>query len=238
MDPDLRVGAPSSAAAAWVEELLSHVDSSGAPLDFVSTHTYGSPPLDLRPILERHDRSDAQIWWTEWGVTPQLRPAERRELRKPRFWALSMVERLGRDEVATDLTGDGAGGMVEAWAARDDDGRVTVILWNCPLDQSKQDGDPALDRRVTVTIDGLPSPAYTLRQFRVDGEHSNLPARWRKLAVPGQAWPDEPQWTALRDADRLEELAPPRRLEPSSGRASVEFDLPMPSLSFLELKPR
>ncbi|GAA3643856.1 cellulase family glycosylhydrolase [Nonomuraea antimicrobica] len=70
VDPSLRVGGPSSAAAGWVDELLQHVAESGAPLDFVSTHTYGSPPLDLRPTLERFGREDARILWTEWGVTP------------------------------------------------------------------------------------------------------------------------------------------------------------------------
>ncbi|HZC27999.1 MAG TPA: xylan 1,4-beta-xylosidase, partial [Actinopolymorphaceae bacterium] len=70
VDPLLEVGGPSSAAAGWVDELLAHVTESGAPLDFVSTHTYGSPPLDLRPTLARFDRADAKILWTEWGVTP------------------------------------------------------------------------------------------------------------------------------------------------------------------------
>ncbi|MCG5212938.1 GH39 family glycosyl hydrolase [Streptosporangium soli] len=70
VDPGLQVGGPSSAAAGWVDELLDHVAHSGAPLDFVSTHTYGSPPLDLRPTLARFGREDARILWTEWGVTP------------------------------------------------------------------------------------------------------------------------------------------------------------------------
>ncbi|SDS78461.1 GH39 family glycosyl hydrolase [Actinopolymorpha singaporensis] len=70
VDSQLVVGGPSSAAAGWVDELLAHVAESGAPLDFVSTHTYGSPPLDLRPTLARFGRSDAKILWTEWGVTP------------------------------------------------------------------------------------------------------------------------------------------------------------------------
>lgn len=90
---------------------------------------------------------------------------------------------------------------------------------------------------MTVTIDGLPLSAYTPRHFRVDADHSNLPARWRELAAPGQAWPDETQWTVLQEADRLEELTPPRRAEPADGRLTVEFGLPMPSLSFLELTP-
>jgi xylan 1,4-beta-xylosidase len=41
IDPVLRVGGPSTAGAAWVPEFLDHVSQSGAPVDFVTTHTYG-----------------------------------------------------------------------------------------------------------------------------------------------------------------------------------------------------
>ncbi|WP_443747576.1 GH39 family glycosyl hydrolase [Asticcacaulis solisilvae] len=41
IDPDLRVGGPSTAGAGWVPEFLDHVSKSGAKVDFVSTHTYG-----------------------------------------------------------------------------------------------------------------------------------------------------------------------------------------------------
>ncbi|MEH0934078.1 GH39 family glycosyl hydrolase [Micromonospora psammae] len=70
VDPRIPVGGPSSAAAGWVDALLEHANRSGAPVDFVSTHTYGSPPLDLRPTLHRLGFPDARILWTEWGVTP------------------------------------------------------------------------------------------------------------------------------------------------------------------------
>ena len=70
VDPRLLVGGPSSAAAGWVEELLAHADRAGSPVDFVTTHTYGSPPLDFRPTLARYGRAGVPIWWTEWGVTP------------------------------------------------------------------------------------------------------------------------------------------------------------------------
>ena len=69
VDPHLAVGGPSSAAAGWVDELLEHTNRSGSPVDFVTTHTYGNAPLDLRPTLERYG-STARILWTEWGVTP------------------------------------------------------------------------------------------------------------------------------------------------------------------------
>ena len=70
VDDRLVVGGPSSAAAGWVEELLAHAEETGVPVGFVSTHTYGSPPLDFRPTLERYGRAGTPIWWTEWGVTP------------------------------------------------------------------------------------------------------------------------------------------------------------------------
>lgn len=41
IDPQLRVGGPSTAGAAWVPEFLDHVHKSGGQVDFVTTHTYG-----------------------------------------------------------------------------------------------------------------------------------------------------------------------------------------------------
>jgi xylan 1,4-beta-xylosidase len=41
VDPALRVGGPGTAGAAWVPEFLLHVKQSGAPVDFVTTHSYG-----------------------------------------------------------------------------------------------------------------------------------------------------------------------------------------------------
>ncbi|GAA1588898.1 hypothetical protein GCM10009804_51210 [Kribbella hippodromi] len=70
VDPRIAVGGPSSAAAGWVDDFLDHAKRYGTPVDFVSTHTYGSPPLDVRASLERHGYGDARVLWTEWGVTP------------------------------------------------------------------------------------------------------------------------------------------------------------------------
>jgi xylan 1,4-beta-xylosidase len=48
--------------------LAAHAASAAIPLDFVSTHTYGNLPLDLRPSLSRHGLDGTGICWTEWGV--------------------------------------------------------------------------------------------------------------------------------------------------------------------------
>ena len=156
VDPRFRVGGPATAAAAWVDDLLAHCAETGTPIDFVSTHTYGMPPLDLRPITARFGRPDLPLWWTEWGVSPshgaalndspwgaplvargmrsgagrldaisywvasdhfvELGEAEGLfhggfglltigNLRKPRFWAIAMLESLGTHEVAVCARG-------------------------------------------------------------------------------------------------------------------------------------
>lgn len=68
--PTLPVAGPATAAAGWLDALLEHVDGSGSALDILTPHAYGIPPLDVRPVLERHGRARTAVWWTEWGPTP------------------------------------------------------------------------------------------------------------------------------------------------------------------------
>jgi xylan 1,4-beta-xylosidase len=296
VDPGLTVGGPASAAVGWVEEFLGFADSAGVPVDFVSTHTYGSPPLDLRPVLARHGRAGIPIWWTEWGATPThfnpvgdevfaaaflltgMRSAAGRiealshwvasdhfeelgrppslfhggfglltvgNLRKPRYWALALLERLGERELAAVVEGDGAGGLVQAWAARSAGGdRLGVLVWNGTLDQSKAAGEPLLDRRVTVRLTGLRGDAYRVRHLRVDAAHSNVWAAWAEIsgaadgASAGRAgWPAEAQWDELRARNTLDELEPERTVRAAAGELELACDLPMPGISLFELRP-
>ncbi len=289
VDPGLVVGGPSSAAAGWVEGLLDHVDSSGARVDFVSTHTYGSPPLDFRPTLDRHGRGGTPIWWTEWGVTPThfnevsdavfagvfllqgMASAMGRiealsywvvsdhfeelgrppalmhggfglrsvgELRKPRWWALALLERLRDTRLPVQASGDGGGSLVEAIATRDDvAGALAALVWNFTLDQTKAAGEPRLARDVTLGWSGLePGSAYMVHHHRVDADHSNLPGVWDRIRSPDQDWPDQDQWSELAEADRLDLLEPDRQVTAAAdGTLSLEFSLPMPAMSFVEL---
>ncbi len=74
VDERIRVGGPSSAAAGWVGALLEHCREHDVPVDFVSTHTYGNAPLDMRPLTssfaQATGKPEPEILWTEWGVTP------------------------------------------------------------------------------------------------------------------------------------------------------------------------
>jgi xylan 1,4-beta-xylosidase len=284
VDAAIAVGGPATAAVGWVDDLLAHAGETGVPVDFISTHTYGLSPLDLRPITARAGRPDLPLYWTEWGVSPThgspindsvwgaplvcrgMRSAAGRldslaywvasdhfvelgeparlfhggfglltvgNLRKPRFWAIRVLELLGDRELAMTLAGDGAEGLVEAWATRDDDGRIAIAAWNGTLDQAKADGDPLLDRTVHLEIGGLSPGRWTLRHRRIDTTHSNLAAHWS-----GGDWPDDAGWRRLHELDRLEELAPAKAVDVGvDGRLVHAFDLPMPSVSLIEVLP-
>jgi xylan 1,4-beta-xylosidase len=87
-----------------------------------------------------------------------------------------------------------------------------------------------------MTIAGLPDETYRLRHRRLDERHSNLVRRWRELG--GEAdWPTDGQWKELIGRDVLDELEPPRVISVTDTRIELAFDLPMPSVSLIELSP-
>ena len=57
VDPALKVGGPSTAGAAWVPEFLAHAKQCGAPVDFVTTHTYGV----LGGFLDENGHADTKL---------------------------------------------------------------------------------------------------------------------------------------------------------------------------------
>ena len=114
------------------------------------------------------------------------------ELRKPRWWALALLERLGTRQLGADadrrrsgLAGRGARGD-RAGAG----GEVTTLVWNLTLDQTKASGSDDLCRRVRIDYAGLtPGATYTLHHDRVDDEHSDIAAVWGRLKEDDQDWP-------------------------------------------------
>ncbi|ALG10993.1 GH39 family glycosyl hydrolase [Kibdelosporangium phytohabitans] len=154
------------------------------------------------------------------------------DLATPRFWALAMLERLGEREIRVSGQGDGAGSLVEAWAGRDDDGRVAVAVWNGTLDRSKAGGHDSLSRTVRIRFTGLTGD-YVVRHHRVDEERSNIAAVWHGIS-DGSAWPTDAQWAESRAADQLERGDVDQVVHDD---AEVVFTLPMPSTSLIELVP-
>lgn len=92
VSPRLRVGGPSTAAAAWIPEFLEYCAENSVPLDFVSTHGYADEPvkrlLGTDEVIASEDRMGAVVakvrrqidaskmshlplLWTEWNVSPK-----------------------------------------------------------------------------------------------------------------------------------------------------------------------
>jgi xylan 1,4-beta-xylosidase len=89
VNPKLRVGGPSTAAADWVTPFLDHVTKENIPIDFVSTHGYADDTVENLfhtkeeiPLQQRVCRAigkvhgeikasakpDLPLMWTEWNV--------------------------------------------------------------------------------------------------------------------------------------------------------------------------
>jgi len=288
VDSSLRVGGPSSAADGWIDELLAFASSRGLPVDFVTTHTYGNVPLDLRPIYERYGfPRETPTWWTEWGVNATHfnplhdspfagaflvlgmagvmgrleslaywvisdhfeelgRPPKLLHggfgllsvgnLRKPRWWALRMLESLADERLSVIASGDGAGALVDAIATRHGDGRISILAWNATIDHAKVGGDRLLGRRLELSVMGLGTGRWRVRHWRVDETHSNIARDWHALSG-GRDWPDQAGWVELRRRNVLSELEPEQVVDAKSGRVELGFELPMPSVSLLELAP-
>ena len=283
VDSRLLVGGSATAATEWIADFLQFVRQQHSPLDFVSTHTYGNLPLDIRQALKTCGFEDTKIWWTEWGVTPthfapvndsvfaapfvlhgmksvqgradalaywvvsdhfeELGRAPRLlhggfglltvgNLRKPRYYALALAQRLGSDLVQVELQGDGAGSLVDAWATRQPDGSINILAWNGTLDQSKLQGDPLLDRHLDIRIEQLGNRIYHCALARIDAAHSNIANHWN--AEDG--WPTEEQWSRLHALDKLDEEAL-SDVMPNGGVVNIELQLPMPGVIWVRMEP-
>jgi xylan 1,4-beta-xylosidase len=95
IDPNLRVGGPATAQAAWVDRFIAHCLEKHVPFDFVSSHIYGNEkPEDIfgkhidvtqknmvaRAVRKVYDQVKASgapntpIFWTEYNATYMNRP--------------------------------------------------------------------------------------------------------------------------------------------------------------------
>jgi len=119
---------------------------------------------------------------------------------------------------------------VSALAALDKN-KVTVMLWHY------HDEDvPGPRAAVELKFDGLPirSGVLKLRHYRIDQDHSNAYALWKKMGSPQQ--PTARQYVQLEKAGRLTELGTSRSCRVKDGNATLQIDLPRQAVSLLVLE--
>jgi len=156
-------------------------------------------------------------------------------LRKPRYWAYYLLHRLGTGKLSVAGSGDGFGGLVKTLATRGTDGEISVLLSNATPQHSRAAGSSVLARHIALTIAGLaPGQNYCVEHDRIDNTHSNVYGAWQAMGKP--AWPDAAQMAILHQRDNLQTLTPAASVTASAqGEIALEFDLPMPAVSFVRL---
>lgn len=99
VDPTLKVGGPSTAGIAWIPEFIKYATDTHAPLDFITTHTYGvdggfldeqghgdtklSPSKDaiigdvryVRKEISESAMPNLPLYFTEWSTSYSPRDA-------------------------------------------------------------------------------------------------------------------------------------------------------------------
>jgi xylan 1,4-beta-xylosidase len=119
---------------------------------------------------------------------------------------------------------------VDALATRSDR-RVTVMVWNYGDNEVAEDS-----ATVQINIAGLPSTIHRalLREYRLDGEHSNSFTVWKQRGSPQDPTPQD--YKVLEEAGQLHLLNSPRWVDVENGSPTLSFTLPPEAISLFELE--
>ena len=85
IDPNLRVGGPSTAGVAWVPEFLEHAAQSGTAVDFVTTHAYGVDG----GFLDENGKEDTKLSPSPDAIVDDVRKV-RRQISASKFPSLPL----------------------------------------------------------------------------------------------------------------------------------------------------
>jgi xylan 1,4-beta-xylosidase len=109
--------------------------------------------------------------------------------------------------------------------------RVAILIWNYHDDDVE-----APQSSVNVHVAGLPEESKTLviRHYRIDNNHSNAFATWKKMGSPQM--PTPVQYAELESAGQLQLLESPGWLRGTGGAVDINIQLPRQAVSMLELE--
>lgn len=158
---------------------------------------------------------------------------------KPVLNVFRMLGKMRGDRVA--VTGDraydavriqaagvrGARTDIDALASKDAHG-IAVMVWNYHDDDVIDAGSS-----VELSIAGIPAKQVQMHHYRIDQEHSNSYAAWKRMGSPAK--PTPAQVAELQKAGDLAELGPATTVATRDGTATVRMQLPRQAVSLLTL---
>jgi xylan 1,4-beta-xylosidase len=105
---------------------------------------------------------------------------------------------------------------------------VSVLIWNY-----HDDDLPSPPNEIEVVVEGVPDGRVLLNHYRIDAEHSNSYAAWKKMGSPKQPTPE--QHRDLERSGQLELLGSPEWVHVVNGHLRLRFSLPRQGVSLLRL---
>jgi xylan 1,4-beta-xylosidase len=105
-----------------------------------------------------------------------------------------------------------------------------VLVWHY-----HDDDTPGPEADVDLLLENLPlvEGGVTVENFRIDGDHSNAFAAWKRIGSPQQPTPG--QYSLLEKAGRLATLDGSENVRVAGGKAALKFKLPRQAVSLLQL---
>lgn len=181
VDPQLRVGGPSTAGLGWIKEFLAYCDKDRVPVDFVSSHHYGATEgfvdpdgkghtiLDTKPDALYADLARARqdirssrfpnlpFYITEWGPSySQVDP-----IHDNYICAAWILDKLAKSEASVDA--------MSYWAFSDQ------------FEEGGPPRDPFPGGFGLLNFDGLRKPGYFAYLFLAKLQRETYPSKDARL---------------------------------------------------------
>jgi xylan 1,4-beta-xylosidase len=109
--------------------------------------------------------------------------------------------------------------------------RMSVMVWHYHDDDV---AGPEAQVELALTSLPIPNGTATLRQYRIDAEHSNAYTVWQKMGSPSA--PNDRQYDQLLKAGQLAELGQVETVSVRDGKATVKLNLPRQGVALLILQ--
>jgi xylan 1,4-beta-xylosidase len=108
--------------------------------------------------------------------------------------------------------------------------KLSVLAWHY-----HDDDVPGPAAQISLILSGLPAASgeARLQHFRIDEDHSNGFAAWKRMGSPQQPTPD--QYAQLEKSAQLAPLRAPENVRVQEGKATIEISLPRQGVSLLQL---